>query len=249
MSADLDAIRQRRAAVPRPPWRWHGRKHGDIELVTAHSGLKRIVSTQNADPCDRWWELDPDHMCPTCRRWHQLQEIVEHPDDCAREIKTKRGTETCVDRFDADLSGASACDACSRYINAREEWDDERGPECEKPENWGTLWIGDPEQGYVRPINDFATKPHDHRDDIAAVVDHPIAEFLRRAPEDIDDLFAEVARLTAENAALRSAMDVLGSVLAAMGAIVGAGFVECRYPAAVTDAEAALIRQMVEAHW
>lgn len=199
MPDELDAIRARRAAVPRPPWRWSGYKHGQVELTTAHSGRMRLISTSTPQPCELWWEIgEHDEMCATCRTWYELREAVEHPDDCTnrrpRHSGKTRYDSTCVDRFDADLAGA-ACHACARHINAREEWDDERSPRCEKPENLHTVWIGDPTHGFVEPINKYATLERTYRDDILPVVEHPTAEFIRRAPEDIDALLAEIDRL------------------------------------------------------
>jgi len=88
---------------------------------------------------------------------------------------------------------SDACGACRRnyakYM-AGEDLDDHE--KCEHPENLGTIWMWD--NGFVSPANKWARNEQTYRTDVARV-EHPDAEFLAHAREDVPALLAEVERL------------------------------------------------------
>lgn len=98
---------------------------------------------------------------------------------------------------------AQACDSCKAEASKMQDpWVDYR---CPKPENLDTIWLAG--EHFIEPSNKWAVRERPYRTDVERV-DHPDAELIAHAPEDIAALIAEVERLRSEQ--LRAARVVQG---------------------------------------
>ncbi len=113
-----------------------------------------------------------------------------------RRIVTTVRTEPCL----VELPGedwsvtADACDSC--LAESKKTMDPWLNYRCPKEANLDTVWLHDNDGDLIRPANVWAVRERPYRNDVASV-DHPDAEFIAHARQDIDDLVAEVEALRA----------------------------------------------------
>jgi hypothetical protein len=87
---------------------------------------------------------------------------------------------------------ADACDGCkAEAAKTQDPWLNYR---CSKPVNLDTIWLRG--EHFIEPSNKWAVRERPYRNDVERV-DHPDAEFVAHAREDIPALIAEVERLRA----------------------------------------------------
>lgn len=112
-----------------------------------------------------------------------------------QRIVTTHRSEPCVVELadDAWAITAAACASCrAEAAKPFDPWVDYKG--CPKPENLDTIWVHQRDIGVIKPINDFAVPEVDYRNDVDRI-DHPDAQAIAHAPDDVAWLVAEVRRL------------------------------------------------------
>jgi hypothetical protein len=108
-------------------------------------------------------------------------------------VITTMRAQPCVVLLDDDAIAltSDACDTCrAEMTKTRDPFVD--WPGCPKEENLDTVWLT--AAPGVRPANSWAVREVPYRADIVGV-EHPDAEFIAHAREDVPALIAEVERL------------------------------------------------------